>query len=296
MTRHQQYVRAAITMTSVTLFVLVVFAGPAAAEYRAWYAPYEDHGLFEEGDVSESVTKMIPPVGACGLRVISPNSYAWIDSNGNVVEDDGVQQSGTPALDVIIWVDAPNCSHSFSVAESNGTDPLELPDVGAVYIALDGSEGAYWVNDEGCHVNGCGGVEPASDDEAIAPSDSWSLAMGWAFKAVSAGVLDPRRQPRAFIAIATLSRQTAQLQSLLQQQIGERRRFPVGVIEASVRSLEDAATRALSAARSSVAACETRARLRAYADAFVACTLAGQQLEDSGSLARAAWFLAQPAK
>ena len=238
MTRHQQYVRAAITMTSVTLFVLVVFAGPAAAEYRAWYAPYEDHGLFEEGDVSESVTKMIPPVGACGLRVISPNSYAWIDSNGNVVEDDGVQQSGTPALDVIIWVDAPNCSHSFSVAESNGTDPLELPDVGAVYIALDGSEGAYWVNDEGCHVNGCGGVEPASDDEAIAPSDSWSLAMGWAFKAVSAGVLDPRRQPRAFIAIATLSRQTAQLQSLLQQQIGERRRFPVGVIEASVRSLE----------------------------------------------------------
>jgi hypothetical protein len=296
MTRQQQYVRAAITMAGVTLFVLVVSARPASAEYRAWYAPYEDHGLFEEGDVSEGTSTMIPPVGACGLRVISPNSYAWIGSDLNVVEDDDGVHSGTPALDVIIWVDAPNCSRSFSVAESNGTDPLELPDVGAVYIALDAAEGAYWVNDEGCYLNGCGGVEPASEDEATAPSDSWSLAMGWAFKAVSAGVVDPRRQPRAVIAIATLSRQTAQLQPLLQQQIVERRRLPLGVIEASVRSLEDAAARALYAARSSVATCEARVRLRAYTDAFVACTIAGQHLEDSGSLARAAWFLAQPAK
>ena len=296
MTRYQQHIRATITMTGVTLLVLALSASPASAEYRAWYAPWSYVGQFEAGDVSEDQTKMIPPAGACGLRLISPNTYRWSDSDGNTVEDDDNDNPGNLIGDVIIWVDAPNCWRSFSVAQSNGSDTLELPDDGAAYIEIHDSDGAYWVNDAGCHLTGCGGVEPGPDDEAIPPSDHWSVATLSAFKAVSAGVIDPRRQPRAVTAIATLSSQTAHLQPLLQQLITERRRSSLGVIEASVRGLEDAATRALSAARSSVATCETRARQRAYGDAFVACTTAGQHVEHSGSLARAAWSLAQPAK
>ena len=295
MTRQQHYVRAAITMTGATLFVLALSAQPASGEYRAWYAPWDNVGQFEEGDVSEDQTKMIPPVGACGLRLGSPDYYRWTDGDGNTVEDDDNLNPGNFTEDVIIWVDAPNCWHSFSVEQLGGPDP-ELPDDGAVYIGIGGSNGAYWVDDDGCHLSGCGGVDPAVDDEATAPSDYWSLAAVSAFKAVNAGVIDPQRQPRAVTAIATLSRQTAQLQPLLQQQIAERRRAPLGVLEASVRSLEDAATRSLTAARSSVAMCETRARQGAYTDAFVACTTAGQHVDHSGSLMHAAWSLAQPAR
>jgi hypothetical protein len=126
------------------------------------------------------------------------------------------------------------------------------------------------------------------DDEAIQPGGHWSLAAVSAIKAVSPSVIDPRRQPRAVTAIATLAHDVAQLQPVLQALITDRRRLPLGVVESSVRGLEDAATKALSLARSSIATCETRARQRAYADAFIACTTAGRYVEHSGALIRTA--------
>jgi hypothetical protein len=109
-----------------------------------------------------------------------------------------------------------------------------------------------------------------------------------AIKAVSPSVIDPRRQPRAVTAIAALSRDVAQLQAVLQHLVADRRRLQLGVVEASVQGLEDAASKALNSARSSVATCETRARQRAYADAFIACTTAGSYVEHSGALIRTA--------
>ena len=129
MTRQQPYARAAITMTGATLCVLALSAQPASAEYRAWYAPSDYFGYFEAGDVSEGETKMIPPVGACGLRLISPNNFRWADGDGNTVEDDENENPGPLENgDVIIWLDAPNCWHSFSVEQLGGPDPELRPD------------------------------------------------------------------------------------------------------------------------------------------------------------------------
>lgn len=295
MTLMQHYVRAAVTMTCTTLSLFVLSASPAFASYRAWYAPGDDIGQFETGDVSEDETKLIPPVGACGFRMISPNSFRWVSSDGNtVVDDDGLYESGPIVLDAIIWLGHPGCSQPFSTVIDSG-DTLELPEAGALYLEIDGAEGAYWVGDDGCHVTGCGGVD-GPDDEAIAPPKYWLVSVVSAFKAVSASIVDPSRQPQAFTAVATLAQDVVELQPRLRNLIADRRRSPLGVLEASVRSLEDAATKALTAARSSVATCETRTRQRAYSDAFVACMTAGRYVEHSTALIRTATSLSlQPA-
>ena len=293
MTHQQEYIRAAITLPGAALFVLVVAASPASAAYRAWYAQWDNVGQFESGDVSEDHTKMIPPPGACGLKIISPSSYRWADGDENTVQDDyGNDEVGPVPIDAIIWVDNAGCSRPFSVNYSPG-NPIDFPENGAVFIEILDSDGAYWVNDDGCHLTGCGGVDPGADDEAIQPGHYWSLAVVSAITAVSPSVIDPRRQPRAVTAIAALSHDVAQLQPVLQNLIADRRRLPLGVVEASVRDLEDAATQALASARSSVATCETRARQRAYADAFIACTTAGRYVEHSGALIRTATSIAK---
>jgi hypothetical protein len=288
MTRQQHYIRAAITMTNAALVVLVLAASPASAGYRAWYGQGGTVGQFVSGDVSEDQTKMIPPPGACGLKMISPSSYRWADGDENTVQDDyGNDESGPVPIDAIIWVENAGCTRPFSVNYSPG-NPIDFPENGAAFIEILDSDGAHWVNEEGCHLTGCGGVDPGADDEAIQPGHYWSLAVVSAFKAVTPSVIDPRRQPRAVTAIGALSHDVAQLQPVLQNLIADRRRLPLGVVEASVRGLEDAATKALTSARSSVAACETRARQGAYADAFIACTTAGRYVEHSGALIRTA--------
>ena len=293
MTRHALRVRTAVILTGATLSVLVVSAAPASAAYRAWFSPWSYVGTFEAGDVSEGYkTLMVPPPGACGLRLLSPSSFYWANDEGAIVQtDEGQDESGPINGDATIWIDGPGCSRPFSVTDGN--NPLDFPENGAVWVELMNTEGAYWVTEEGCHLTGCGGVDPYSDDEATTPSDYWSVAVVASFTAVTPSIVDPQRQPRAVNAITSLSRDVAQLQPVLQNLIANRRRVPLGVIEASVRSLEDAAVKSLNAARSSVATCETRARQRAYADAFVACAMAGSHLEHSAALIRTARWISR---
>ena len=290
MTRQQSHgARAALTTTVLTLSALVMSAAPAAADYRAWFADWDYIGDFQPGDISDDLVEMDPPAGACGFRITDPSYYRWTDDVGNTVTSHDLYG------DVIIWIDEPGCPHPFSVRYADDSHTFGLPGGGAVAMEISTNYSAYWVNENGYYLVTCGDLCDGPDKFTVEPpEDIWPLLTVSAFKAVSASIADPRRQSATIAAIGGLSRQVAELQTLLQKQIAERRRTPVAGIEASLRGLEDAASRALAAARAAASPCEAHARRGAYADAFVACTAAGAHVEQTVELKRTAWFVSHP--
>jgi hypothetical protein len=222
--------------------------------------------------------------------VKTPNTYAWVN-------DDMVPiASGNLSKDIIMWLDNPGCSKPFSVRYSDNSHTFSPPE-GAVSIELLNSDGAYWVTDTGYYYFTCGDCVAVDDKVVYPPDDVWSLPAASAFKAVSASVVDPLRQSAAVSAIATLAFQLSALKPAVATRIVDRRRAALGGLEASVRSLEDAGTKALAAASDSANRCQTLAKKGAYTKAQLACTTAGRQVEESGSLLAAGWSLhSQPMK
>jgi hypothetical protein len=292
MTRRKQFsTGAAVKTICTTLFALALSSSPAFAEYRAWFAPWDYVGDFQPGDISEDFSEMVPPDEACGLRISTPSYYAWTD------DVDGVVASHDLYQDVIIWVDNPgaDCTESFSVTKADKSATYSPPD-GAVSMEIHTNYGAYWVNKNGYYLYTCGGGEKCvgADDFTIPPQDIWSTLTASAFADVSGSTIDPRRQTRTFSAVADLALRVGQLRTQLQNRIATRRRTPLGGLELSVRSLEDAATRTLATARTSADSCAALVQKGFYLESFAACTRAGRAVEESDSLMRAAWFLYHP--
>lgn len=278
--------RAAVTIIFSTLAVLVLSSTPAFAEYRAWFAPWDYAGDFQPGDISEDYTEMDPPVGVCGFRITDPSYYRWTNDDGATVDDGDLYQ------DVIIWLDRPGCSRPFSVRTADGNTTFTQPvEDGGISMAISTNYGAYWVTDTGYYFYTCGGACVGPTDWTIPAEDIWSHLTVSAFKDVSGSILDQRRQSRVFSGVADLSLRVADLEKVLLNRIATRRRTSLGGLELSVRSLEDAATRALSAARTATDTCAALAQKGFYTDSFVACTMASRDVEASDSLMRAAWFL-----
>jgi hypothetical protein len=288
MTRHAPRATATV-MTTLCLSALVLSATPAAAEYRAWFSAWDYVGDFQSGDISEGFSEMSPPADACGLRVTDPSYYAWTN------DVDGVVASHDLYQDVIIWIDNPgaDCDRSFSVTKADLSTTYSPPNGGAVSMEIHTNYGAHWVNKNGYYLYTCGNcVGP--DQFTIPADDVWTLMTVSAFADAGGAILDPRRQSRAFTAVAPLSLRVGQLQTFLKNRIANRRRTTLEGQEASVRSLEDAATRTLAAARKKVDSCATLVQSGAYLDAFTACSTASRDVEHGDALMRAAWFLYNP--
>ena len=288
MTRHTPHAAATVTVT-IGLSALVLSASPAFAEYRAWFSDWDYVGDFQPGDVSEGFSEMNPPAGACGLRINDPTYYAWTN------DADGAGASHDLFQDVIIWIDNPgaDCPRSFSVTKADLSATYVPPDGGAVSMEIHTSYGAYWVNKNGYYLYTCSNC--SGPDQFTGPADDiWSLSVVSSFANAGGAVLDPRRQSQAFSAVADLSIRVGQLQTRLKNRIADRRRTTLAGQEASVRSLEDAATLALAAARKKVNSCASLLQSGAYLDAFAACTTASRDVEHGLDVERAAWFLHNP--
>jgi hypothetical protein len=232
---------------------------------------------------------MTPPAEACGLRVTNPSYYAWTN------DVDGVVASHDLYQDVIIWIDNPgaDCSRSFSVTKADLSATYLPPGGGAVSMEIHTNHGAYWVNKNGYYLYTCGNC--AGPGQFTVPADDvWSLMAVSAFANAGGALLDPRRQSRALTDVAALAPRVEQLQTFLKNRIANRRRTPLVGQEASVRGLEDAATRALAAARKQADTCASLARSGLYLEAFTACTTASRDVEYGDALIRAAWFLHNP--
>ena len=67
------------------------------ADYRVWY--FDDNfNTYNEGDVTDGLTKLIPPAWACGILFYDPSYYRWVNSNGNNIGD------GNFNKDVRVWL------------------------------------------------------------------------------------------------------------------------------------------------------------------------------------------------
>jgi hypothetical protein len=283
--------RASVILLFASLCVSVFSSTPAFASYRAWYAQWDNIGSFEAGDISEDYFKLTPPQpGICGLRIKSPNTYAWVN-------DDMVPvAAGNLSKDIIMWLDNPGCSRPFSVRYADDSQTF-LPAGGAVSIELFNSEGAYWVTDTGYYYFICDNCVAVDNKVVYPPEDFWSLPAASAFKSVSASMIDPLHQSAVVGATGSLAFQLSALEPAVAKRIVNRRRASLGGLETSVRSLEDAGMQALASASDSAERCQTFAQQGAYTKAFVECTTAGRQVEQSGSLLAAAWSLySQPVK
>jgi hypothetical protein len=288
MTRHTPRA-AATSIATLWLSALVLSATPASAEYRAWFSAWDYVGDFQPGDVSEGFSEMSPPAEACGLRITDPSYYAWTNDVDAVIASHDLYQ------DVIIWIDNPgaDCPRSFSVTKADLSTTYSPPNGGAASMEIHTNYGAYWVNKNGYYLYTCGNcVGP--DEFTVPAEDIWSLMTVSAFANAGGAILDPRRQSRALTAVAALSPRVAQLQTFLKNRITNRRRTALPGQEASVRSLEDAATRALATARKKTNSCASLVQSGLYADAFAACVDASREVEHGDALMRAAWFLYNP--
>jgi hypothetical protein len=280
--------RSAIAVLGLTLSLLTLSSAPAFADYRAWYSPWDYVGDFQSGDVSEDFTEMLPPASACGFRITTPSYYRWTD------DEDGTIADGNLSKDVIIWIDNPGCSRSFSTRYYDDSHTFSPPGGVGVSIEISTNYSAYWVNDNGYYLYTCNGCVGPDDEVAVPPEDIWAHLVITGFKAVGGAVGDPKRQSRAAAAVAVISRKAADLQPLLQARIAERRRTPLSVLEASVRALEDAAVRALASALTAGKECEALTSSGHYAEAFKACASATRSVEHSDALMQTAWFLPRP--
>jgi hypothetical protein len=291
MTRRKQFsTGAAVKMICTTLFALTLSSSPAFAEYRAWFAPWDYVGDFQPGDISEDFSEMVPPDEACGLRISTPSYYAWTDDGDGIIASHDLYQ------DVIIWIGNPgaDCTESFSVTKADMSATFSPPGGGAVSMEIHTNYGAYWVNKNGYYLFTCGDACVGPDEFTIPPQDIWSTLTASAFADVSGSTIDPRRQSRAFSAVADLALRVGELRTLLQNRIVTRRRTPLGGLESSVRGLEDAAVRTLAAARTAADTCASLVKKGFYIESFAACTEAGRGVEEGDSLMRAAWFLYHP--
>ena len=191
----------------VCLLVLAVVAGfsstaHAMADYRVWY--FDDNfDTFNEGDVTDGYTKLIPPAWACGILFYDPSYYRWVNSNGNNIGD------GNFNKDVRVWLGKPGCSESLGIEYSD--DSQSFPHVvGGSYMEISTHYGFSWINDDGGW--------PFCDD-CVGPDEltyfpdhiDWAHIVASEFMTVKPSLLDGRLRSHSIKAIEQLGKNVAAL-------------------------------------------------------------------------------------
>ena len=269
----------------ICLLVLTAVAGfsstaHAMADYRVWY--FDDNfDTYNEGDVTDGLTKLVPPEWACGILFYDPSYYRWVNSNGNNIGD------GNFNKDVRVWLGKPGCSESLGIEYSD--DSQSFPHVaGGSYMEISTHYGFSWINDEGgwpfC-------------DYCVAPGGltyfqdhiDWAHIVASEFMTVKPSLLDGRLRSHSIVAIEQLGKNVAALFPQLRAEVVRRRSVhPLKDREPSVRALEDAALTNLYQAIRMVSGCLSQAKLGRFADAYAACTVGGEHLDAADSLVRSA--------
>jgi len=263
-------------------------AAHASAEYRVWY--FDDNfNTYNEGDVTDGWTKLVPPDWACGILFYDPSYYRWVNSDGVNIED------GNFNKDVRVWLGKAGCSESLEIeySDNSGSFPHEI---GGSYMEINTNYGYSWINDEGGWPT-CGDCVGPDELTYFPDHIDWAHVIASEFKTVKPSLLDLRLRSRSVRAIDQLGKDVAALLPALRAQIVRRRAaYLLADLEPSVRALEDAALANLDDASRFVSSCLAQAKLGRFADAYAACTVGGERLDAADSLVHSAQFTFQRAR
>jgi len=267
-------------LLAVAAVTVLSTAAHASAHYRVWYFD-DNYNIFNAGDVTDGLTKLVPPAWACGIVFDDPSNYRWVDDYGINIDD------GNFNKDVRVWIGKPGCSESLAIECADGSQ--SFPNVlGGGYMEITTNYGLHWIDNNGSYPSCVGCV--GADDLVYFPDDvDWAQIVVSTFKTVDASLLDSRLRPRALDAVRRLTKQVAALLPALQEQVASRRRdHLLGDLEGSVRPLEDAAIGRIYTAGRLLSACSSPVQLGKMTAAFVLCEVAGDQVDAADSLIRSA--------
>jgi hypothetical protein len=269
-----------VCLLTVMAVTGVSTAARASADYRVWY--FDDNfNTYNEGDVTDGWTKLVPPEWACGILFYDPSYYRWVNSDGVTIDD------GNFNKDVRVWMGIPGCSESLGIEYSDNSQSFPH-ESGGSYMEISTNYGFSWINDEGGWPS-CGECVGPDDISYFPDRVDWARIVASEFTTVKPSLLDSRLRSRSVKAINQLGQHVAALLPALYEQVVNRRTaHPLADLEPSVRALEDAALVNLYYATRLVSSCQSQAQLGRFADAYAVCTIGGDYLDAADSLVHSA--------
>jgi hypothetical protein len=214
-----------------------------------------------------------PPQYACGRRLYNVDLLVWIAvGNG---------KSGlNPDTDIDVWLPRPNCpTPNGIVVEDSATnvdflppDPYTFP---LEFVQLETFYGSRWIDKDGL-LKPLGGAQLPYTSKLA----QWA-ALPAQILALKAQIVDPASQSRAYVLAQQYQADVAELAVEFAGRVAERRRTDLPDREASLREMEDGATRELTTADAQLAAAARYARATMYAQAYVAADLAHAAMRDA---------------
>jgi hypothetical protein len=269
----------------IALVVAALAAAPGSAaanvNYRVWFSD-DVLDTFEWGDLSIDHTLLPPPAWACGIRIHDTIRMRQVDSLGATVNSFDFF-----LWDAIVWLPIPGCPEPFKIGGEMGYW-LASSFQGTSYLEItraSGGLGARWIdaNGEWPDCDGCANA----DDLTVLPQQADALDLQASeVVTLSASLLGATTQARVDAALSTLAGTISARRRLLADGIVRRRQVSLGVYEAAVRPLEDAALGTVAAAARHVESAASLARQRRFSDAFVAATVGGRHLASAQGLLR----------
>jgi hypothetical protein len=269
-----------VCLLTVLAVAGVSTAAHASAHYRVWY--FDDNfNTYNEGDVTDGWTKLVPPAWACGILFYDPSYYRWVNSDGNNIGD------GNFNKDVRVWTGKPGCSESLGIEYSDNSQSFPHQ-VGGSYMEITTNYGFSWIDDEGGWPS-CGACVGPDELTYFPDRVDWAHIVASEFLTVKPSLLDSRLRSRSVKAIGQLGQHVAELFPALQAQVMKRRAtYLLGDLETPVRALENAALSNLYYSLRMVSTCMSQAQLGRFSDAYAACTVGGELLDATDSLVNSA--------
>lgn len=260
----------------ICLLALLAVAGfsstaHAMADYRVWY--FDDNfNTYNEGDITDGWTKLVPPDWACGILFYDPSYYRWVDSNGVNIGDGDFNKN------VRVWIGKPGCSEDLAIEYSDGS--LSFPhESGGSYMEISTHYAFQWINDDGGWPT-CGECVGPNTLTYFPDDVGWAQIVVNEFKTVKPSLLDTRLRSRSVSAIEALGKDVAALRPALRAEvIGRRKTHSLEELEPSVRALEDAALVNLYYASQLVSSCLDLAKAGRFSDAYAACSVGEDRVD-----------------
>ncbi len=126
------------------IMALSAYSSASMADYTVWYDGDIGGPTYQEHQLYNGNTLLIPPAWACGRKFSTPSYYRHLDAYYNTFG------SADFWKDIYVWIPKPGCPHaSESVIEYTDGSQTFSPPIGAAAIEITTNYSSQWVDGEG---------------------------------------------------------------------------------------------------------------------------------------------------
>ncbi len=126
------------------IVALSAYSSASVADYTVWYDGDTGGLTYQEHQIYNGNTLLIPPTWACGRKFSMPSYYRHLDTYLNTFGSDDFWK------DIYVWIAKPGCPHtSESLIEYVDGSQTFSPPIGAVAIEISTNYSSRWVDGEG---------------------------------------------------------------------------------------------------------------------------------------------------